>query len=60
MTTERRLVDPIHFFNSSGLALVTENFLIKQIDELLTENRKLEKLVRQAQKAGFLVESEPA
>jgi hypothetical protein len=60
MTAERRLVDPIHFFNTTGLAAVTEKFLLDSIDELLKDNAKLSKLVRKAKQAGFIEEIDPA
>jgi hypothetical protein len=54
MRVERRLVDPVHFFNSSGLGLVTEDFLLKKIDDLLEENKRLGKIINQAKQKGFI------
>jgi len=54
MTQPSRLVDPVHIFNSTGLAMVTEQFLLETIDELLKENAQLKKAVRAAEKAGLI------
>ena len=54
MNEQQRKVDPIHFFNSCGLAAVTEEFLLQRIAELETENERLQRLVDRARTRGLL------
>ncbi|WP_276122704.1 hypothetical protein [Pararhizobium qamdonense] len=49
-----RLVDPIHFFNSCGLAALSESFYLELIEGLRAENEKLTRLVERARARGLL------
>ncbi|MGV1754853.1 hypothetical protein [Agrobacterium sp. CG674] len=39
-------VDPIHFFNSRGMAVMTEDFLRSENDKLRAENEELARKVK--------------
>lgn len=48
---KRRLVDPIHFFDSHGKSMLTRKIEARRIEELEAENLKLKQLLGKTVKA---------
>ena len=42
---QRKLVDPVHFFDQQGSSLLNAEFLSKRVDELTAENKRLTRLL---------------